>query len=225
MAVKKSRGIEDVLHILCDSVKGVLSTATGTDIRYSPMIQKTNKICLKPDIGCFVVFSGGFSGLVVMNFSADSAMEIYQNYFTSMGMPEEDLAILHTSDEVGDSLGELMNQCIGNFQNALKKEFRLTVNQNQPKMIVLTQELLVAINARIDAPQYRKVSFETEKRHPFYVELAMEKTEFLALYPFKEEEEIPDVEALIAEGKINAKEEVSIKQNTVDEDFMKELGL
>ena len=224
MAAKRIKTTEDVLLILCESVKNILTTATKSNIGYSPMVQKIKKICLSPDIGCFVLFDGGFSGLVVMNFSADSAMEIYRNYLTNMGIPEEELAILHTSDEVANTLGELMNQIVGNFQNELKKEFRVSVNQNQPKMIVLNKELMVAVNTRIEAPQCRKVSFETENHHPFYLELAMEKTEFIELYPIEKEEAI-DPEKFIEEEKTRNSIAVASEDEKVDDDFMRELGL
>jgi len=224
MAAKRIKTTEDVLLILCESVKNILTTATKSNIGYSPMVQKIKKICLSPDIGCFVLFDGGFSGLVVMNFSADSAMEIYRNYLTNMGIPEEELAILHTSDEVANTLGELMNQIVGNFQNELKKEFRISVNQNQPKMIVLNKELMVAVNTRIESPQCRKVSFETENHHPFYLELAMEKTEFIELYPIEKEEAI-DPEKFIEEEKTRNSIAVASEDEKVDDDFMRELGL
>ena len=48
-------------------------------VRFSGMVQRISKTCLKPDIGCFVLFDGGFSGLVVINFSAAAAMELYQS--------------------------------------------------------------------------------------------------------------------------------------------------
>ena len=79
---------EDVLLSLCNSVTGVLSAATQTQVRFSGMVQRISKTCLKPDIGCFVLFDGGFSGLVVINFSAAAAMELYQSYMLTMGMPE-----------------------------------------------------------------------------------------------------------------------------------------
>ena len=68
---------EDVLLSLCNSVTSVLSAATQTQVRFSGMVQRISKTCLKPDIGCFVLFDGGFSGLVVINFSAAAAMELY----------------------------------------------------------------------------------------------------------------------------------------------------
>jgi CheY-specific phosphatase CheX len=200
MENENNRSTENVLKVLCDSVNKVLSLATQTTISYSPMVQKVNKTCLKPDIGCFVLFDGGFSGLVVMNFSKEAAMEIYRGYMISMGMPEEELATLYTSDEVGNTLGELMNQIIGNFQVEVKKEFQCSVNQNQPKMIVLNKELMVSINAPIQNPQYRKVAFETANHRPFYLEICMEHFEFIELYPFEKQPSF-DADALIAEVK------------------------
>ena len=56
-------GTEDLLTSLCHSVTRVLNVATQTKIHYSAMVQRITKIGLKPDIGCFVLFDGGFSGL------------------------------------------------------------------------------------------------------------------------------------------------------------------
>ncbi|MFT2520752.1 DUF3334 family protein, partial [Escherichia coli] len=74
--------------------------ATQCQIQYSGMVQRINKTSLKPDIGCFVLVDGGFSGLVIINFSAAAAMELYRSYMLSMGMGEEDLASSYTSDDV-----------------------------------------------------------------------------------------------------------------------------
>ena len=67
---------EDVLLSLCNSVTDVLSAATMSQVRFSGMVQRISKTCLKPDIGCFVLFDGGFSGLVVINFSAAAAISL-----------------------------------------------------------------------------------------------------------------------------------------------------
>ena len=66
---------EDILYKLCNSVTGVLTEATHHEINYSPMVQRIGKTCLRPDIGCFVLFDGAFSGLVVINFTAAAALE------------------------------------------------------------------------------------------------------------------------------------------------------
>ena len=53
-------GTEDLLLSLCNSVTRVLNVATNSQIRYAAMVQRISKTCLKPDIGCFVLFDGGF---------------------------------------------------------------------------------------------------------------------------------------------------------------------
>ena len=111
-------GTEDLLISLCNSVTRVLGVATHSQIHYSGMVQRISKTCLKPDIGCFVLFDGGFSGLVIINFSGQAAMELYANYLLNMGMSKDDLVSSYTSDEVSNVMGELMNQVVGDFTDS-----------------------------------------------------------------------------------------------------------
>ena len=184
---------EDILHKLCKSVTGVLTEATHHDINYSPMVQRITKTCLRPDIGCFVLFDGAFSGLVVINFTAAAAMEVYQNYLMNMGIPQEELATVHTSDEVGNVMGELMNQIVGDFTSKVSQELHSSINQSQPKMLTLNKQVRISVDTNLDRPQARRVSFYTEKNNIFYMELAMDKTEFIQLHDFERHEEVdPD---------------------------------
>ena len=132
-------GTENILLSLCNSVTRVLSVATQGPVHYSAMVQRITKTCLKPDIGCFVLFDGGFSGLVIINFSAAAAMEIYERYMLSMGMAREELASSFTSDEVSNVMGELMNQVVGDFTGKVRRELQTHITQNQPKMLVINQ--------------------------------------------------------------------------------------
>lgn len=194
-ANKKSNPIstEDILLKLCHSVTSVLSEATHHEINYSPMVQRISKTCLRPDIGCFVLFDGAFSGLVVINFTAAAALEVYQNYLVNMGIPKEELATLHTSDEVGNVMGELMNQILGDFTSKVSQELHTSINQSQPKMLTLNKQVLISVDTNLDRPQARRVSFYTEKNNIFYMELAMDKTEFIQLHDFERHEEVdPD---------------------------------
>lgn len=181
MPTKIIKNTEDVLKILCNSVSDVLNKATKSRVTFSPTVQKISRTCLKPDIGCFVVFDGAFSGIIIINITSDAAMEIYHDYLTNMGMSEDELADAHTSDEVGNTLGELMNQIVGDFQGELQYRTGLSINQTQPKMLVLNKEVVMSISANIDRPQSRRVVFSTEKRHNFSLEMSMEKTEFMQL--------------------------------------------
>ena len=134
-------GTEDLLTSLCNSVTRVLNVAMQSKIHYSAMVQRITKIGLKPDIGCFVLFDGGFSGLVVLNFAGNAALEIYEKYMLSMGMPKSELASSFSSDEVSNILGELMNQIVGDFTGKIRRELQTNITQNQPKMLVLNKQV------------------------------------------------------------------------------------
>lgn len=201
MTDKVIQSTDDILIILCKSVQKVLSKASGEQVSFSPIVQKINKTCLKPDIGCFTVFEGGLSGLLILNFTAEAAIEIYTSYMINMGMPKEELSILHTSDDVANSLGELMSQAMGRFQTELRQELQVSIKLNVPKMLVISKDLVISIDKKIDTPQYRRVSFETENHRPFFLELGIEKTEFETLFPFEKEEEEDIDDLLLAEQK------------------------
>jgi len=182
MAKKKEiRNTQDVLRVLCKSVNNVLNKTTNSNITYSPTIQKIARTCLKPDLSCFVLFEGSFSGLIIINLTADAAIEIYKKYMVNMGMPDTHGVLLHTSDDVGNTLGELMNQIVGDFQGELEYLAKLSIKQTQPKMLALNKEVMLSVSANIDRPQSRRVVFSTEDRNTFYLEMSMEKTDFLRL--------------------------------------------
>lgn len=189
-------GTEDLLTSLCNSVTRVLNVATQTKIHYSAMVQRITKIGLKPDIGCFVLFDGGFSGLVVLNFSGSAALEIYEKYMLSMGMPKSELASAFTSDEVSNILGELMNQIVGDFTGKIRRELQTNITQNQPKMLVLNKQVMLSVDTPLDRPEIRRVSFFTESNNIFYLELAIDRTEFIKLHDF-DTSEVLDPDALL----------------------------
>jgi len=223
VAKTKAISTDDVLLMLCTSVKKVLSVATQTQINYSPMVQKITRTCLRPDIGCFVLFDGSFSGLVIINFSAPSAMELYRAYMMSMGMPESELATQHTSEEVGNMLGELMNQIVGDFTGNVGSELLVSINQNQPKMLTINKEVVVSIDTNLDRAQARRVSFSTANRNVFYMELAMDRTEFIQLHDFEREEIDPD--RIVDEAGQRETLASTSNQTLVDQSLLDELGL
>jgi chemotaxis protein CheY-P-specific phosphatase CheC len=203
---KMVKSTDDILLILCKSVQRVLEKASGQQIIFSPIVQKIQRTCLKPDIGCFTIFEGGLSGLLILNFSAAAALDIYRSYMTNMGIPEDELSILHTSDDVANVLGELMNQAMGHFQTDLRQKLHVSITQNQPKMLVINKDISISIDTQIDDPQYRRVSFETGKHRPFFLELGIEKTTFETLFPFEEEEQ-EDIEDIFIKAQQEKKKE------------------
>ncbi len=220
-------GTEDILISLCNSVTKVLNAATGTELRYSGMVQRITRTCLKPDIGCFVLFDGGFSGLVVINFSAESAMELYQSYMLNMGMSKHDLASFYTADEVSNVMGELMNQIVGDFTGKVGRELQTHITQNQPKMLVLNKQVMLSVDTNLEKPEARRVTFYTSHNNIFYLELAIDHTEFIKLFDF-ETQEAQDTDALFEEAGNgsagNGTEPVAVSNSDTD-DLLKSLGM
>ncbi len=218
---------DDILLKLCQSLSEVMSKATETTVSYSAMVQKINKTSLKPDIGCFVLFDGGFTGLVVTNFTSQAAMELYQEYMLRMGIPQDELALHHTSDEVANILGELMNQVVGDFTGKIGRELKVSITQNQPKMLALNKQILLSVDTNLDRPQARRVSFSTEKNNIFYLELAMDKTEFIQLEEFEQDTEDTDSIFESAQRARSQKDEQKSNNNfnQVDQDLLDELGI
>lgn len=220
-------GTEDLLVSLCNSVTRVLNVATQSKVNYSGMVQRITKVGLKPDIGCFVLFDGGFTGLVVLNFAADTAMEIYERYMLHMGMPKSELASSHTSDEVSNILGELMNQIVGDFTGKIRRELQTNITQNQPKMLVLNKQIVLSVDTPLDRPEMRRVSFYTEKSNIFYLELAIDRTEFIRVSDF-DSSEITDPDALLDQERDTHKAASAPAASMVDADadeLLKSLGM
>jgi CheY-specific phosphatase CheX len=227
MSRSKIISTDAILTMLCASVTKVLSRATKTNIIYSPMVQKITRTCLRPDIGCFVLFDGGFSGLVIINFSSASALELYRTYMTTMGIPASELATNHTTEEVGNTLGELMNQIVGDFVSNVGAELQVSINQNQPKMLSINKEVMVNIDTNLDRAQARRVAFNTAGRNMFYMELAMDKTEFIKLHDFEAEEVDPD-EILASQHQTSnskTKSKSEMQSKSLDNNLLDELGL
>ncbi|MCL2525066.1 MAG: DUF3334 family protein [Betaproteobacteria bacterium] len=220
-------GTEDILRSLCNSVTKVLSVATQGDIRYSGMVQRITKTCLKPDIGCFVLFDGGFSGLVVINFSAQAAMELYESYLLNMGMAQSDLAGSHTSDEVANVMGELMNQIVGDFTGKVARELQTHISQNQPKMLALNKQVMLSVDTNLDQPEARRVTFYTRRNNIFYLELAMDRTEFIKLNDF-EQHEAADPDELLAQvnaARATPSAAAPTASASEQDEFLKSLGM
>jgi len=217
-------GTEDLLTSLCNSVTHVLSVATQCKIHYSGMVQRITKTCLKPDIGCFVLFDGGFSGLVVLNFTAATAMELYESYMLHMGMPKSELAMSHTSDEVSDIMGELMNQIVGDFSGKVQRELQTNITQNQPKMLVLNKQVTLSVDTQLDQPESRRVTFYTGRNNIFYLELAIDRTEFIKLHDF-ETAEVVNPDELIAQVHAQRADSTPAAKAQDHDELLKSLGM
>lgn len=179
--IRATNTLNSIARIFCDATKEVLGTSTGKEVSFANTIQKIPLVHLRPEIGCFVLFNGDYSGIMIMNFSAKAAMEIYRNQMLTMGLPEEDLATEYTADDVVDNIGETINQIIGNVRRKIENIYGLAASNTQPKAIALTTSIILTIDAHdIEKELCRRLSFKIGG-HSFHIELSMEKTEFVSL--------------------------------------------
>lgn len=209
---KNLRTTDIIAEIFGEATIEVLEGASGASIYFSPTIQKIPAIHLKPDVGCFVQFSGDYSGLMIINFTREAAMEYYRKSLLFMGMPEEELAIDHTSDEVVDSIGEAVNQLIGKARQKIQERFGLSAHNNQPKAICILDSVLLSIdNLAMHRNHCRRLSFKISESASFHIELFFEETEFITLHPERlkvnsPEETSPEIdfEALVATANLDS---------------------
>ncbi|MFZ5766953.1 MAG: DUF3334 family protein [Thermodesulfobacteriota bacterium] len=175
--VAEQETIDIVANIFAQAIKKTLEKSTKKTIKYSTTFQAIPQVSLKPEVGCFVMFSGDYNGLVIMNFSAEAAMDLYRSYMTSMGLPEAELAKEHTSNEVIDTMGEMTNQMMGRAMSMVESKFDLTSYCGQPKALSLNNA--ITLTPEMDYQSNRRISFAIGTSR-FHMELAMEQTEFVA---------------------------------------------
>lgn len=168
--------IDLVARLFCQGTKKTLDKSTGKNLKYSPTLQDIPKVSLRPDIGCFVQFNGDYNGLVIMNFTGDSAMELYRSYMLTMGMPESELANDFTSSEVVDTIGEMTNQIMGRALRMVESNYELTSYMGQPKAIALNSAITLTPDSEFQVN--RRITFSLESQR-FYMELSLERTEFI----------------------------------------------
>lgn len=168
--------IDTIANILALAAKKTLEKSTKKKIKYSPTLIAVPKVCLKPDLGSFVQFSGDYNGLVVMNFTTEAALDLYRNYMLSMGLPESELAKEATSSDVVDTIGELTNQIMGRTMQMVEAKFDLTSYFGQPKALALNSA--ITLTPDLDYQDSRRIALSVDSSR-FHVELALEKLEFI----------------------------------------------
>lgn len=168
--------IDEISKIFLKTAQHTLESITKQEVQYSSTIQKTPKVAMKPDLTCFVQFNGDYNGLVVINFSADAAFQIYKSYMNAMGMPVNELAASVASPDVTDAIGEITNQVMGQWIQDVEKKFHLNAEFGQPKALTLNSSITLVIDA--DYAENRRLSFKIGN-YNFRVGIAMEHTEFI----------------------------------------------
>jgi CheY-specific phosphatase CheX len=168
--------IDVIANILALAAQKTLEKSTKKKIKYSSTFIAVPKVCLKPDLGSFVQFSGDYNGLVVMHFTSGAALDLYRNYMLNMGLPENELAKEATSSDVVDTIGELTNQIMGRAMQMVEAKFDLTSYFGQPKSLALSSA--ITLTPDLDYQDNRRLALSIDT-HRFQIELALEKLAFI----------------------------------------------
>ncbi|MGK5093080.1 DUF3334 family protein [Deltaproteobacteria bacterium TL4] len=174
-----------ILHIskiFRNAIINIIERSCQFKISASKTAQFVPSIQLSEQIGTFVSFHGNYGGLMVINFSGDAALEIVQASLKTMGMPEEDIPTHYMSDDVRNSLGELVNHIIGKARTDIQVHYELTAQATIPAVVPITTPIGLFFEkvASVDNPCIR-LSFYTPGKNRFQMELTMEPSRFVNL--------------------------------------------
>ena len=173
---KKLVTVDVIASLFAQAAKKTLEKSTKKTVKYSKTFISIPKVCLKPEVGSFVQFCGDYNGLVIINFSAGAALNLYRSYMTTMGLPESELAKESTSSEVVDTIGELTNQIMGRAMRNVESKFDLTSNFGQPKALALNSA--ITLTPDLNYTDNRRIAFSVDTDR-FHLEVAVEKLEFI----------------------------------------------
>jgi len=93
-------------------------------------------------------------------------------------------------------------------------------------MLTINKQVQLSIDTNLDRPQARRVTFMTEKNNVFYLELAMDKTEFIKMANFEEREAF-DADSILEQAHNSQKEEKApaSEVSSEEQDLLDSLGI
>ena len=110
------------------------------------------------------------------------------------------------------------------FSGAVARELQTHITQNQPKMLALNKQVMLSVDTNLDKPESRRVTFYTGRNNIFYLELAMDRTEFIKMNDF-EASEAPDPDELLAQVNTPSGAGSVVPESTEHDDLLKSLGM
>lgn len=165
----------EVVKLFSRAVRDIVQRSTGAAIHVSKTAMQVSGVQITGRIGSFVAFSGDYSGIMILNFEEDAALEIVGDSLRNMGLPDEDIPKHAGSDEVRQNIGELSNQCVGKCRALVEERYDLSSFANIPAVVPITVPIaLTMVSKEPKAFECVRVSFTTKKRAKFYMELALE---------------------------------------------------
>jgi len=118
-------------------------------------------------------FTGGINGFVIINYPDEAAVDVVSTFMQRMGLPPEDCP-KSVSEEVVNTLGEIINQVLGKFRKNIQDRYGLTAESGTPiTMMVNTMLRLSPIG--IDENYYVRGQISTPNSKAFYIEFCVQQ--------------------------------------------------
>ncbi|MBF0279397.1 MAG: DUF3334 family protein [SAR324 cluster bacterium] len=171
-----------VAEIFKKSIQEVIARSCNLDVPAAKTAQIIPNVGISKEIGSFVSFDGDYSGLMVLNFEGEAALEIVTTSLKVMGMPAEDIPSHYLSDDVVNTIGELTNHIIGKARTTMQSTYDLTAHSNIPAVVPVTAPIgLVFKAATLDGNSCVRIVFRTPQNHHFHMEMTTEPSLFVPL--------------------------------------------
>jgi hypothetical protein len=120
-----------------------------------------------------------------------------------------------------------MNQILGKFIATISKDLQTSINQSQPKMLTVNQQLTISIESNLHQPVSRRVSFSTAKGNVFYLEFSIDQTEFIQIKDFENMDDEFDPDKILEQhqngGSATKAQPAQANQSEID--LLDELGI
>ncbi len=171
-----------VSGLFAKAVQEVIKNFCQVEIVVGKNAQFLSTIQISEDIGAFVSFYGNYSGLMVMNFEGDAAMELVNSSMKAMGMPDDEMPSHYMADDVRNSIGELVNHIIGSVRAKIQDEYDLSAHATIPAVLPVSLPIGLFFKSSISEGQSCvRLVFRTPENHRFHLELTMESSHIVEL--------------------------------------------
>lgn len=178
-----------VAGIFAKAAREVIERSCQLDIAVGKTAQFISTIQISEDIGAFVSFNGNYSGLMVMNFEGDAALELVTSSLKTIGMPDDEIPSHYMADDVRNSIGELVNHIIGKVRTKIQEKYDLAAKATIPAVLPIATPIgLYFKTATSEGHPCVRIVFRTPGNHRFHMELTMEPSLFINL-PIEQIEE------------------------------------
>jgi CheY-specific phosphatase CheX len=174
--------ILQISNIFGKAVLEVIKKFCHLEVIVGKNAQFLSTIQISEDIGAFVSFNGNYSGLMVMNFEGNAALELVDSSMRAVGMPEDEIPSHYMADDVRSSIGELVNHIIGNARAKVQEEYDLSAKSTIPAVLPIATPIGLFFKSSIsEGHACVRLVFRTPENHRFHLELTMESSQIVEL--------------------------------------------